>query len=716
MRRLRSSSLIPLDLEIEKTAKANRRKAKESRNRSSTMGDANVPPRRLRVKDYIMPSFDGIHSSIARPAIAANNFHVDSATMQAIRDNKFNGLSAEDPNAHLRNFLEIVDNFKVNGVPEETIRLRLFSRSLDGRAREWLDSLPNNSITTWNQLVEKFLNKYFSPAKTKRLIKEIQNFQQFDMESLYEAYERFKDLLRKCPHHGLSDQQKIRTFYNGLTIQCATQVDGAARGSLTNQYPEDAFEILEDITSNNCRAYDRSSSKKVAGVHEVDPLTSFSAQVVSQFEALNKKLESLSVDRQQPVQSAHQVQNIHVFCDMCGEGHPTQQCPLIYHDVAQSSSVNYVGNSSNQQNNPFSNTYNPGWRNHPNFSWNNNVRPNMPFKQNVPPGFQQNPRPQEMEKKPNTEDLLLQYMQKTDALIQSQSASMRALQMQVGQLASAINNRPSGSLPSNTEPNPKNDKREHCKAITLRSGKEIEGNTKKVDDDGDPEKVLNEEPSVLSNPKADASTPKKHVYPPPPFPQRLQKQKQDKQFQKFMDVFKKLSINIPFAEALEQMPSYVKFMKDILSRKRRLEEFETVALTEECSAILQKKLPPKLKDPGSFTIPCTIGNQYFGKALCDLGASVNLMPLSIFVKLGVGEVKPTSVRLQLADRSLAYPRGVVEDVLVKVDKFIFPADFIVLDMEEDADIPLLLGRPFLATGRTLIDVQKGELTMRVQDE
>ncbi|XP_074327826.1 uncharacterized protein LOC141665743 [Apium graveolens] len=146
------------------------------------------------------------------------------------------------------------------------------------------------------------------------------------------------------------------------------------------------------------------------------------------------------------------------------------------------------------------------------------------------------------------------------------------------------------------------------------------------------------------------------------------------------------------------MPSYVKFMKDILSRKRRLEEFVTVALTEECSAILQKKLPPKLKDPGSFTIPCTIGMQCFGKALYDLGASVNLMPLSIFTKLGVGEVKPTSVILQLADRSLAYPRGIVEDVIVKVDTFIFPADFIVLDIEEESEIPLLLGRPFLATG------------------
>ena len=164
------------------------------------------------------------------------------------------------------------------------------------------------------------------------------------------------------------------------------------------------------------------------------------------------------------------------------------------------------------------------------------------------------------------------------------------------------------------------------------------------------------------------------------------------------------------------MSSYVKYMKKILSNKRNLEEFETVCLTEECSAILQKKLPPKLKDPGSFTIPCMIGNAHFEKALCDLGASINLMPLSVFKKLGLGEAKPTTVFLQLADRFIQYPRGMIENVLVKVDKFIFPADFIVLDMEDDQDISIILGRSFLATGRTLIDVQKGELTIRVQDE
>ncbi|XP_027364484.1 uncharacterized protein LOC113871591 [Abrus precatorius] len=146
------------------------------------------------------------------------------------------------------------------------------------------------------------------------------------------------------------------------------------------------------------------------------------------------------------------------------------------------------------------------------------------------------------------------------------------------------------------------------------------------------------------------------------------------------------------------MPSYAKFMKELLSKKRKLENDKIVPLTEEFSAILQRKLPKKLKDPGSFSIPSSIGNCTIGKDLCDLGASINLMPLAIMKRLGIEEVKPTSITLQLTNRSYTYPYGVVEDLLVKIDKFIFPANFVILDMEVDVDIPLILGRPFLAQG------------------
>ncbi|XP_022894047.1 uncharacterized protein LOC111408532 [Olea europaea var. sylvestris] len=139
-------------------------------------------------------------------------------------------------------------------------------------------------------------------------------------------------------------------------------------------------------------------------------------------------------------------------------------------------------------------------------------------------------------------------------------------------------------------------------------------------------------------------------------------------------------------------------------------------LTEECNAIIQIKLLPKLKDPGSFIVPCNIGEVYFEKALCDLGTSINLMPLFVFKKLGLGEAKVTTVILQLADQSLTQPRGIIEVVLVKVEKSIFPADFLILDMEEDKDIPLIPGRPFLATSRAVINVQNGQLILRLGEE
>lgn len=183
-----------------------------------------------------------------------------------------------------------------------------------------------------------------------------------------------------------------------------------------------------------------------------------------------------------------------------------------------------------------------------------------------------------------------------------------------------------------------------------------------------------------------------------------------------MEVFSQLQVSIPFSEALDQMPIYAKFMKELLTDRRRPKDDENIALFENCSAILQRQLPPKLKDPGAFTIPCTIGKVNFGRALCDLGASINLMPLSMMKKLGCGEPKPTRMILTLVDRSISYPFGVLEDVLFQVNELVFPTDFVILDMTEDEDMPLLLGRPFLATGRSLIDVEMGELMLRFQDE
>ncbi|XP_038880330.1 uncharacterized protein LOC120071970 [Benincasa hispida] len=164
------------------------------------------------------------------------------------------------------------------------------------------------------------------------------------------------------------------------------------------------------------------------------------------------------------------------------------------------------------------------------------------------------------------------------------------------------------------------------------------------------------------------------------------------------------------------MPSYVKFLKDILAKKRKIGENETVALTYECIALFQNNIPTKMKDPRSFTLPCSIGGKEVGNVLCDLGASINLLPLSIFKKLNIGNARPTTIKLQLADRSIMHLEGKIEDLLVQVDKFIFPVDFIILDYEADIEVPIILGHPFLAIGRALIDVQKGELTIMVDDQ
>ena len=164
------------------------------------------------------------------------------------------------------------------------------------------------------------------------------------------------------------------------------------------------------------------------------------------------------------------------------------------------------------------------------------------------------------------------------------------------------------------------------------------------------------------------------------------------------------------------MPNYAKFLKEILNKKRKIAEEGIVNLTATCSVVIQQKLPAKMKDPGSFTIPCSIGKYEFKKALCDSGSSINLMPLSVVQRLSLGELTPTTITLQMDGRSMAQPEGVLEDVLVKVGKFIFPVDFVIMKMEEDTQVPLLLGRPFLTTGAALIVVQKGELTLRVGNE
>ncbi|XP_025640968.1 uncharacterized protein [Arachis hypogaea] len=262
---------------------------------------------------------------------------------------------------------------------------------------------------------------------------------------------------------------------------------------------------------------------------------------------------------------------------------------------------------------------------------------------------------------------------------------LRNLEIQVGQLSKQALERPPNTLPSDTVTN----SREECKVIHLRSGKLTDSEAKVSEEPIEKEapeeansKVEHDPPRHLDNPflvdlEQYPVKPKAFEYKPKmPYLQRLQKASKDKQFSRFLEVFRKYQINILFAEALEQMPLYAKFMKELLTNKKNWKESETVMLTKECSAIIQQDLPEKMQDLGSFLISCTIEDITIKKVLCDLGASINLMLLSLMRKLQIDEVKRTHGK----------------------------------------NATIILGRPFLAIGRVLIDVQKGELTLRVNEE
>ncbi|KAK1379195.1 hypothetical protein POM88_025939 [Heracleum sosnowskyi] len=459
-------------------------------------------------------------------------------------------------------------------------------------------------------------------AKTAAIRNALTQFSQHSGETLCEAWERYKEMLRKCPHHGMPDWMVINCFYNGLGGQSRPMLDAASGGALWAKSYDEAYELIEMMAANEYQnPTQRLSQGKVAGVLEVDAATT----IASQLKALSMKVDSLS---------NFGVQQVARVCELCAGAHDTTQCAI------SSESAQFVSNFQ-RSHQPVPNAYHPNNRNHPNFSWSNNQggqnQPQQPYQQYgarpfnpsgfqqqyaprqpyQPPGFQQPSQGnvgQSSNEKSELEELRLMF--------KSQAVSIKTLENQIGQIANALLNRPQGTLPSDTEANPgKREVKEHVKAVTLRSGKvtvdqnsetaeneenqeseqetrrarplpsapapsplpEIEKNTEEASLKGDEEEKrdLSKEKPV---PKQSTET--KEVYPPPPFPKRLQKQKLDKQFSKFLEVFKKLHINIPFAEALEQMSSYAKFRKGILSRKLKLEDLETVALTEECSAIL----------------------------------------------------------------------------------------------------------------------------------
>ena len=244
--------------------------------------------------------------------------------------------------------------------------------------------------------------------------------------------------------------------------------------------------------------------------------------------------------------------------------------------------------------------------------------------------------------------------------------------------------------------------------ITLRNGKQVDQPVPKSAKETREEEEVELEHIFIKEDSMKRSM-------PPPFPQALRGKKKASKQEGILEVLRQVKVNIPLLDMIKQVPTYAKFLKDLCTVKKGLGINKKAFLTEQISSIIQYKTLVKYKDPGSPTISVNIGGICIDKALLDLEASVNMLPYSVYKQLGLGELKPTNITLSLADRSIKIPKGIVEDVLVKVDKFYYPVDFVVLDTEPVVEgtnqVPIIPGRPFLATSNAIINCRNGVLQL-----
>ncbi|GJT71578.1 reverse transcriptase domain-containing protein [Tanacetum coccineum] len=329
-----------------------------------------------------------------------------------------------------------------------------------------------------------------------------------------------------------------------------------------------------------------------------------------------------------------------------------------------------------------------------------------------------------------------------EIVAKNHQASIQNLETKFDRLADKQSGRPSGSLPSNTQPNPKahnskayqppQSRNEHVNAVFTRSGKSYNPPVNPNDQQNDSETPINfdsddedDEPTPhmkTQNPKSVKKTLLPKSYKPKiSYPQRLRKEKIEAQYRKFND--RSCSVtdpgtSYPLIDMLlgRKAPNYGKFLKELISNKHKIEQISAAFLSDESSAMIQNKVPPKLGDPKSFLIPCNFNKTFSCNALADLGASINLMPYSLYAKLSLETLKPTKMSVRLADRSFQYPVGIAKNMLVKVGKFTFPANFVILEIGEVSKVPLILGRPFLHTADAVIRVKQKHLNLGVGTE
>ncbi|XP_073304086.1 uncharacterized protein [Primulina huaijiensis] len=318
------------------------------------------------------------------------------------------------------------------------------------------------------------------------------------------------------------------------------------------------------------------------------------------------------------------------------------------------------------------------------------------------------------------DEIVKALAENTQKFQQETRASIQNLSTQGGQLATAIHKleaQNSGSLLSQTVVNP----RENVNAITLRNCKELEvqeirvqasakqneENEIKIED-----KIINQDDAPKG--KFSPLFEYKHI-----LPFSLALNRKCESIKELNDTLRRGEVNIPSLDTIKPVPRCAKFLKELCTTQKRnkLKDCKREKIGEHVYVVIQKTIPIKCSDPGMFSIPCTIGDTRLEKAMLDLGASVNVIPDSVYNYLELGPLTETGIVIQLADRSTVYPRGVIEDVLVKVENLVFPADFYVLDMEnDDLNSQILLGRPFLKTSKSVINVNSGTLTIKFDGE
>nr|GEX61405.1 reverse transcriptase domain-containing protein [Tanacetum cinerariifolium] len=552
-----------------------------------------------------------------------------------------------------------------------------------GAARIWLEKEPPRSILTCDDLVSKFINQFFPPSKTKNLRNEITRFQQRFDESFSEAWDRFNDLLRACPHHGFSELHQLDTFYNALNVNDQDSLNSAAGGNFLDKMPRECLKIIKS------KSKVRQSRAKVViakvSTSSSTPVISSKVSELKDMLLLDKKNQSSAPASSSAPAPVKAIEPNCVTCTNYNQGNigfrpqmvANQIRPLGFppHQIHQNK-FNRGNNFNQNQGGNF---------NQSNFNQGGNFNQGQLHR---PPTYQapayQAPIPQ------------TQSVTQTDfeSYIKANDAVLRNMQSQ-GQ----------GTLPSNTITNPKED----LKGITTRSGASYQGPTIPTQS-----KVVKQGTEVtkdqVQTSSSQSTAPVQHPVAQP-----------ETQTLVSEPVVAPVIVSIPYPSRRDNERSHDQANEQIekfyeIFKEEKLSEMARTPMNEHCLAVILNKLPRKLGDPGKFLIPCEFLGMDECLALADLGANINLMPLSVWEGLSLLEFTLTCMTLELVDCSVSKPIGIAKDVTVKVGVFHFPADFVVVDFEPDPRVLLILRRCFLKTDRALINVHKGELTLHIENE